>query len=98
MLVVDSFKGERRMTSARTIGNVGAVLACAVSLIWPLVSFAAVPDKPVGAEVAFVHSVQTTLSGLYPTPSAAEKAGYFRYTNVDETGAISYVNPSFWKS
>ncbi|HEV3152645.1 MAG TPA: hypothetical protein VGZ02_02460 [Candidatus Baltobacteraceae bacterium] len=66
-----------------------------------IVSIAAapkLPDKPVGTEVAFVHSVQTTLNSLYPTEAAAEKAGYFRYTNVDETGAISYVNPSYWKS
>ncbi len=75
-----------------------AAFLCTVSLIWPLASAAAVSDKPAGAEIAFVHSVQTTISGLYPTPAAAEKAGYFRYTNVDDTGAISYVNPAYWKS
>ena len=28
----------------------------------------------------------------YPNPAAATKAGYVRFTNEDETGAISYVN------
>ncbi len=32
----------------------------------------------------------------YPSPAAAAKAGYVRFTNEDETGAISYVNVSRW--
>ncbi len=55
-------------------------------------------DKPSAAEMPFVRSVQRTLSALYPTPAAAEKAGYFRFTNEDRTGSISYVNPSHWTS
>ncbi|MGZ3496099.1 MAG: hypothetical protein ACXWNK_13880 [Vulcanimicrobiaceae bacterium] len=51
------------------------------------------PDKPVGtAETSFVQSVQKDLTARFPTTADAEKAGYFRYTNEDDTGAISYAN------
>jgi hypothetical protein len=50
------------------------------------------PDQPVGAEVAFVQQVQKDLTSRFATPADAQKAGYFRYTNEDETGAISYAN------
>lgn len=49
-------------------------------------------DKPVGAEVAFVQSVQKDLNARFATPADAQKAGYFRYNNEDKTGAISYAN------
>jgi len=49
-------------------------------------------NKPAGAEAAFVAQVQRRLTALYPTANAAERAGYFRYTNEDRTGAISYAN------
>ncbi|MDP9110905.1 MAG: hypothetical protein M3M96_04675 [Candidatus Eremiobacteraeota bacterium] len=48
--------------------------------------------KPHGAEVAFVSSIQQDLMARFPTATDAEKAGYFRYTNEDNTGAISYTN------
>lgn len=44
------------------------------------------------AEKAFVASMQGRLMTCFPTASAARKAGYVRYTNVDDTGAISYAN------
>jgi len=44
------------------------------------------------SEKAFVQAIQTDLMARYPTAAAAEKAGYVRYTNVDDTGAISYAN------
>jgi hypothetical protein len=44
------------------------------------------------AEAAFVSSIQTDLMQRFPTAQDAEKAGYVRYTNADETGAISYAN------
>lgn len=47
---------------------------------------------PQGTEVAFVKQIQADLTSRFPTPAAAEKAGYFRYTNEDEDGAISYAN------
>ena len=48
--------------------------------------------KPQGAEVAFVSSMQKDLSARFATIAQAEAAGYFRYTNEDDTGAISYAN------
>lgn len=58
------------------------------------VAFAApkLSPKPQGAEIAFVTHIQQTLGPQYPTPGAAAKAGYFRYTNEDDTGSISYAN------
>jgi hypothetical protein len=47
---------------------------------------------PMGAEVAFVSGIQKDLMARFPTPQAAEKAGYFRYTPEDSDGAISYAN------
>jgi hypothetical protein len=49
-------------------------------------------DKPLPAEVAFVQQVTKDLNARFPTPAAAEKGGYFRYNNEDNTGAISYAN------
>ena len=51
---------------------------------------------PSAAEAAFLKKVMTDLPRRYPTPQAANKAGYVRYTNEDETGAISYVNTKAW--
>jgi hypothetical protein len=48
--------------------------------------------KPQGAEVAFVAGIQKDLGARFATVADAEKAGYFRYTNEDDTGAISYAN------
>ena len=53
---------------------------------------AKLPDKPLATEAAFVQKVTTDLNARFPTPADAEKAGYFRYNNEDETGAISYAN------
>ena len=44
------------------------------------------------SEIAFVHSIQADLMKRFPTAADAEKAGYVRYTDVDNTGAISYAN------
>lgn len=44
------------------------------------------------AETAFVASIQSDLMKRFPTARDAERAGYVRYTNADETGAISYAN------
>ena len=48
--------------------------------------------KPHGAEVQFVSGIQKDLGARFATPADAQKAGYFRYTNEDDTGAISYAN------
>jgi hypothetical protein len=52
---------------------------------------------PQGAEVVFVKSIQKDLMSRFPTAADAVKGGYFRYTNEDEDGAISYAN-LHWQS
>src|SRR5579862_4968122 len=47
------------------------------------------------AENAFVAAMQADLNKRFPTAADAERAGYVRYTNPDETGAISYTNKQF---
>jgi hypothetical protein len=49
------------------------------------------------SETQFVASVQRDLMARYPHVSDAVKAGYVRYTGVDDTGAISYANQQ-WTS
>jgi hypothetical protein len=49
------------------------------------------------SENAFVASMQADLGKRFATTADAEKAGYFRYTNADDTGAISYANLQ-WQS
>lgn len=44
------------------------------------------------SERAFVAQIQADLTKRFPTAADAEKAGYVRYTNEDDTGAISYAN------
>ncbi len=53
---------------------------------------AKLPPQPQGAEVGFVSGIQRDLMARFPTAADAEKAGYFRFTNEDSTGAISYAN------
>lgn len=53
--------------------------------------------KPNAAEAKFVTAIQVDLTKRFPTPADAEKAGYARYTNEDDTGAISYAN-RLWTS
>jgi hypothetical protein len=55
------------------------------------------PPQPQGGEVAFVAGIMKDLNARFPTPADANKAGYFRYTNEDDTGAISYANLQ-WQS
>ena len=52
---------------------------------------------PQGTEVAFVQQIQKDLTARFPTPADAVNAGYFRYGNEDEDGAISYANLQ-WQS
>jgi hypothetical protein len=58
---------------------------------------ATLPPTPQGSEVAFVASIQKDLMARFPTAADAVKAGYFRYTNEDSDGAISYANLQ-WQS
>jgi hypothetical protein len=48
--------------------------------------------QPTAAEAPFVQTVTADLTARFPTPESARKAGYLRYTDEDETGAISYAN------
>ena len=48
-------------------------------------------------EQRFVSAISAALTKRYPNPAAAEKAGYVRYTNEDDTGAISYAD-KHWDS
>jgi hypothetical protein len=55
-------------------------------------------DTPADAsEAAFVKAMQADLDKRFPTAADAVKAGYFRYTDPDDTGAISYANLQ-WQS
>jgi hypothetical protein len=74
--------------------------ACATLVLFALCIAAAptLPPKPQGPEVSFVNGVTSDLNARFPTESAAESAGYFRFTNEDDTGAISYVNIKQWTS
>jgi hypothetical protein len=49
------------------------------------------------SEKQFVAKIQADLMKRFGTAAQAEKAGYVRYTNEDETGAISYANMQ-WQS
>lgn len=49
-------------------------------------------SQPQASEKAFIGSMQADLMKRFPNAAAAEAAGYFRYTNEDNTGAISYAN------
>jgi hypothetical protein len=57
---------------------------------------AAPPES--AAEKQFVGSVTSDLQSRFATTSQASAAGYFQYTDEDETGAISWVNTSNWQS
>ncbi len=54
--------------------------------------------SPSASEAAFLAQVMRELPRLYPTAQSATAAGYFRYSNEDRTGAISYVNTKYWNS
>jgi hypothetical protein len=66
--------------------------------VWSLIGTAAADQNATyhgpqsAAEKAFVTAIQGDLMQRFPTAPDAERAGYVRYTGVDETGAISYAN------
>jgi len=47
---------------------------------------------PMATESPFVNRVSADLQMRFPTPESARRAGYVRYTDEDNTGAISYAN------
>ena len=80
----------------RRIAFLAALAFASVSTL-SLAATTTPPPKPQGAEVAFVNGIMKDLNARFPTPADAVKAGYFRYTNEDYTGAISYANLQ-WQS
>jgi hypothetical protein len=73
-------------------------LTCALALLAatpaPTATLSPVPQ---GTEVQFVQSIQKDLNARFSTTADAVRAGYFRYGNEDEDGAISYAN-LHWQS
>ncbi|MDQ6931590.1 MAG: hypothetical protein M3160_00275 [Candidatus Eremiobacteraeota bacterium] len=55
------------------------------------------PDKPTLRELPFVTSVAKDLQHRFASIAEAQRAGYTRYTDEDDTGAISYANRK-WSS
>jgi hypothetical protein len=53
---------------------------------------------PSAAEAVFLATIMRDLPRRFPTTQSAIAAGYERFTNEDETGAISYVNIAHWNS
>jgi hypothetical protein len=57
------------------------------------------PAPPASAsEQKFISDVTKDLQARFGTTAQAAAAGYFRYTNEDDTGAISWVNTKYWTS
>jgi hypothetical protein len=82
-----------RLTCAVAVLALAAVPALAATPA-PKATLSPVPQ---GTEVAFVQSIQKDLTARFPTAQDAVKAGYFRFGNEDEDGAISYANLQ-WQS
>ena len=102
----DSVTGRRRYAIEKGVVfvliRIGAALAALALTYSAAVAATPAPKAtlspmPQGTEVAFVTSIQSDLNKRFPTPQAAEAAGYFRYGNEDSTGAISYANLQ-WQS
>jgi hypothetical protein len=77
--------------------------AClALAAAFPSASNAAAPkappDTPTAAEQPFVTKATAEVRRQYATTDAAAKAGYFRYNDEDNTGAISWINTNYWTS
>lgn len=73
------------------------LLALGAMLLAPSLARADDSGKPTATEAPFVATVIKELGARFPTPEAAIKAGYIRYTDEDATGAISYANRA-WTS
>jgi hypothetical protein len=52
---------------------------------------------PTASENPFVVKVSNDLNARFPTPDAARRAGYVRFTDEDSSGSISYAN-NHWTS
>jgi hypothetical protein len=72
------------------------VLALGFTSVAAGAQMASAPPKlsghPMASELAFVKAATTDLQARFPTTASANKAGYIRFTDEDDTGAISYAN------
>ncbi len=75
-----------------------AIMFIAGSAPRALAAAAQPSNHPTAAEAPFVAKATADLQRLYGTTSEAAAAGYFRYTDEDSTGAISWVNPKYFNS
>jgi len=73
-------------------------IALACALVFTLGAIAVADSGPTYhgpldlPEKQFVATIQVDLMARFPHAADAEKAGYVRFTNEDDTGAISYAN------
>ena len=92
--------GSARGYDTRTM-KITAMLAALVALAVPASALAdqdATYHGPLSpGENAFVLSIRSDLTKRFPTAADAEKAGFVRYTNADDSGAVSYANQQ-WQS
>jgi hypothetical protein len=82
-----------------------ATIAAGLAAFFWLSATIALPDEPptnlgplTPSETQFVTSAQRDLEARFPHVDDAVAAGYVRYTSADDTGAISYANPTWWRS
>ena len=67
--------------------------AVAATVLLPAcMAFAEPSGQPAAAEKPFVEAVTADLNARFATTAEARRAGYIRYTDEDDTGAISYAN------
>jgi len=90
----------------RNMNNLASLAVCLVVLASAAVAAAAPTPTPAptpapaesASERAFVAAVSADLQSRFGTTAKAAAAGFFRYTDEDQTGAISWVNTSNWRS
>jgi len=91
---MNSFVPRWLILGAMILGVCSAARAAAPA---PTPSPTAAPPES-ALEVRFVAAATSDLQNRFATTSQAAAAGYFRYTDEDQTGAISWVNTSYWAS
>ncbi len=80
-----------------------ARLAAALAALCAITAVARADETPTfkgpvtASEAQFIQAARKDLTARFPRASDAEKAGYVRYTGIDNTGAISYANQQ-WTS
>jgi hypothetical protein len=79
-------------------GSLAPAVAAAQMSAMPMASPPAMSPMPTAAEQPFITKLQRDIPAHFASLDAAKAAGYFQYTNEDDTGAISYVNLNVWNS